>query len=329
MNRVTIHLFLLCFVYVLLSLQASANEVETQISPKKIEIGEHAELSFLLEIPPGTTEIIFPLFNEKISDKIEIISYGEPDTLQKGEDEIIQIRRWLTITSWESGFHPVEPHEFGFVANRDTVFFESQPLLLEVTEFALEEQAELKDIKDILNQPVTFTEILPWVLLVLLLAVISFFLIKYIKNRRKKKGEPESIWEKPEVPAHIAAISSLEGLKAKKLWEQGYIKQYYIELTGIIRQYIEKRFDVDALEMTTPETLAALQSKLDSNTWNQLKDLLESADLVKFAKFIPDENHHSDAMENAFDFVHLTRENDQEKTDDHKIVPDNHSSSEK
>ncbi|MFW5759191.1 MAG: hypothetical protein ACOCYO_10960, partial [Bacteroidota bacterium] len=261
MNRITIHLFALCFVYVLLFLQASANEeVETNISPQKIEIGEHAELSFMLEIPPGTTEIIFPVFNEKISDKIEIIHYGEADTLPQDEDQIIQIRRWLTITSWESGFHPVEPHKFGFVQNSDTVFFESRPILLEVSEFALDEQAELKDIKDILKQPVTFTEILPWILLVIILGIIAFFLIKYIKKRRKKKSEPESIWEKPEVPAHIAAISSLENLKAKKLWEQGYIKQYYIELTEIIRQYIEKRFEVEALEMTTPETLAALQS---------------------------------------------------------------------
>jgi len=329
MNRITIHLFLLCFVYVLLSLHAFANEVETRISPQKIEIGEHAELSFMLEIPPGTTEIIFPLFNEKISDKIEIINYGEPDTLQQREDKILQIRRWLTITSWESGFHPVEPHEFGFVANRDTVFFQSQPLLLEVTEFALEEQAELKDIKDILKQPVTFREILPWLLLALLLGLVSFFLTRYLKNRRKKKSEPVSIWEKPEIPAHLAAISSLEDLKAKKLWEQGYIKQYYIELTAIVRQYIEKRFEVDALEMTTPETLVAMQPKLESSTWDQLKDLLESADLVKFAKFIPHENHHSDAMEISFDFVHLTRENDQEKIDDTKIAPNNHSSSEK
>lgn len=326
MNRFTIHLLLVSLVNAVLCLQASGNEIETQITPEKIQIGQHAELSFILEVPPGTSEIIYPIFNEKISDKIEIINYGHPDTLEQGEATVLQVKRWLVVTSWESGFHPVEPHTFGFVTNGDTLFVDSSPTLLEVEEYAIDEQAELKDIKDILKQPVTFREMLPWILLAILLGVIIFLLIRYLKNRRKKEPVPDSIWEKPEIPAHIAAISSLENLKAKQLWEQGQIKQYYIELTGIIRQYIEKRFDVDALEMTTPETMDAMQNKLESSTWAQLKDLLESADLVKFAKFIPNEHYHTSAMETSFEFVHLTRENDQEQTEKNNITDNNSSS---
>ncbi len=89
--------------------------------------------------------------------------------------------------------------------------------------------------------------------------------------------------------AHEVAFKELERLREEELWQKGEIKKYYTRLTEILRQYLENRFRVYSLEMTTAETLEALVStgfKKDES-YNDLKSVLTGADLVKFAKYNP------------------------------------------
>lgn len=301
--------FLIAFT---LSLTVKAQQISNSIEPSKILIGEPVELSLIIEFP-DSLQLEMPVFNEQINEKIEIIHYGETDTLNVANRNNIRIQRTLRITSWEDGFHPVEPFSFRFIGTNDTIEIESEPLLLEVEPFLVDEHSDLKDIKSLIAAPVTLREVIPWLLILFAFAAIVFGLIYYLK-RRKPKVSAATIWEKPDIPAHIAAISSLEKLKAQKLWQQGKIKQYHSELTDILRHYIEKRFIINAMEMTSAEIMSEISGKPDDIRAEEvLWNCLQLADLVKFAKHLPETSENEISMDAAYEFVNLTRVREEQK----------------
>ncbi len=285
----------------------ASQQVNTSLEPEKIFMGEHVTLSFDLEVPAEAT-LQMPVLNEMIHEKVEILNYGTTDTLRSETEGYIRLKRKLRITSWEEGFHAIAPIEFLLFLNGDTLLLESEPMLLEVETFSIEEHTDLKDIKGILTAPVTLAELKYYILGIILLIILTWLAIRYWK-KRKKKPEPESVWEKPEVPPHIAAISSLEKLKAQKLWQQGKVKAYHIQLTDIIRRYLEKRFKVGALEMTTAEIMQAMENKPEMHqNGENLREMLILADLVKFAKHEASATENEISMDMAFEFVNNTRQ---------------------
>ena len=156
--------------------------------------------------------------------------------------------------------------------------------------------------------PVTLGEILPWVLLVAVLGALIWAVIRFIRKRKKTEKGIE-VYINPD-PAHVIAFRELEKLRDEKLWQNGEIKLYYTRLTEILRHYLENRFSVFSLELTTSETLDALYKtgfKKDG-TYNQLKGVLTSADLVKFAKYTPEPVEHESAFNDSWNFVNTTKE---------------------
>ncbi|MBK7480262.1 MAG: hypothetical protein IPI69_11465 [Bacteroidales bacterium] len=91
-------------------------------------------------------------------------------------------------------------------------------------------------------------------------------------------------------PAHVIAFRELELLRDEQLWQKGETKRYYTRLTEIIRQYLENRYGVNSLELTTSETLEALLKTgfKKNELYKRLRSVLNQADLVKFAKYKPD-----------------------------------------
>ena len=127
--------------------------------------------------------------------------------------------------------------------------------------------------------------------------------------RNKKKQEeiiPEPVIIKR--PAHTIALEKLDNLDDAKLWQKGQIKEYQSELTFIIREYLENRYDMPALESTTDEITKALR-KRDFNKEDEtdLQNILQIADLVKFAKATPAEELHQQFLDRAYGFVKKTK----------------------
>ncbi len=310
----------LTWIFIILTNSLYAQQVVSALDPDKIFIGEHVTLSYTVEIPAEAT-LQMPAFDEMINEKIELLDYGNTDTLATDKEDSIRLQRNLRITSWEEGFHAIAPFEFYLIQNTDTIILESEPLLLDVEPFSMEEHTDLKDIKGILSAPVTLAELKYYILGVVVLAVLVWLILTYWR-KRKKQPEPATIWEKPDVPAHIAAISSLEQLRAQKLWQQGKTKEYYITLTDIMRRYLEKRYGVKALEMTTAEIMHAMNDKPGmKENGESLQQILSLADLVKFAKYQPHATDNEMSMDAAFEFVNHTKPVstlDQHKDDNHE-----------
>lgn len=187
--------------------------------------------------------------------------------------------------------------------NGDTAY--SNPIDFVVT--ATPSPDDLNDmapIKDIHREPTLWIDYLPWVLGGLgVLGVLG--LLYWLANRQPKtRLQSRTV----EIPAHELALKKLEVLKGKKLIFNGLVKEHYAELTFILREYLEKRYGVPALESTTEETLRFLKKQdFPAQQSNALQTLLEQADLAKFAKIIPPESFHAEALETARTIIQDTK----------------------
>ena len=274
------------------------------IDPSEIQIGQPAELSIEIQAPAGGI-IIWPDVSKFEEKDIEVLRFAAPDTLVK-TDMSLKMRQVHRITAWEESYIALPPLEFLHIIENDTVRFQSTAKLFEVKSVEVDMSDMIRDIKPLWNIPLSFGEILPYLLAVIGLAIMIFLIIKYLR-KPKKAEEKLTIWEKPTVPAHIAAISSLETLRRKQLWQQGKIKQHHSELTFILRKYLLKRYHLDAVEMTTADILRALpQYENDESLITKFNEIFVMADLVKFAKHAPEEDEHEQSLEKALDFVKNT-----------------------
>ncbi len=281
-----------------------AQHARIELFPEEIVMGQHGRLIIEIEAPSEGT-VILPGINDIETVDIEMIRYGAPDTLHK-DGQLVSLRQNHVITAWKEGYFPLTPLVFKHIAKGDTTIFESRAALLKVQGVDVDMAEQYKDIRPIMRIPIGLRELIPWLLLIPGLALLLFFLFRWLRNRKPAEAE-ESIWEKPDVPAHIAAISSLETLRRKQLWQAGKTKQYHSELTTILRLYMHKRFDINALEMTTSEIMQLLDRKLDKQSHGvKAREILEMADLVKFAKHQPGPEKHEWALETALDFVRNT-----------------------
>lgn len=181
-----------------------------------------------------------------------------------------------------------------------------------IDDLAIEENEEINDFYPILIPEGEFFDFLPdwfiewgiWVFLgILILAIGIFVYFKWIR-----KGKIPLLPKKKPIPPYELAMRQLNALKNANLWEKGEVKEYYTRLVDILRNYIDLRFGINAMEMTSSQIIEAL--KKNENTEEQEKyvgKILETADFVKFAKVKPLPDDNVSAFRSAVQFVEETR----------------------
>lgn len=281
--------------------------IEAKLDSNKFLIGDQVKLHLLVTKPKGAN-LNFPILPDSLGNGIEIIERFKPDTISKNGD-IIKLDQIFLITSFDSGRHAVPPIPFEFSRDTvvdtlftDSVFFYVNTLQVDTT------KKTIYDIKAPIDEPFSIMEILGYIIWGL--AGLIVILLAYYAYRKFRKKEPLiKIPLKPADPPHIIALRELDLLKDKKLWQNNLIKKYHTELTDIIRKYIEARFFIPAMEMTSYEIIEALEHEkyLSGQNHSGLRQLLTLADFVKFAKAqpLPDENDLS--IRNAYQFVNETK----------------------
>lgn len=208
----------------------------------------------------------------------------------------------IRVVAFDTGYIKLPPLQLTFETNlgRDTTY--SNDLVLEVSGITIDSTG-LAPIKPILREPFKFRDAMPYVIAL----VLGLLLIGFIFFRKKKMVPEPTIVEIP-IPPDEIALTDLEKLRGKKLWQQGKIKDYQSELTHIIRAYIEARFAIPALESTTSEILQyPVVRQLNETLLQDLDQILNIADLIKFAKAQPDVGVHEQFMQKAEHFVLTTR----------------------
>jgi hypothetical protein len=303
------------FISIISSCLGQEINLTSAFDTTSIYIGDQIKFTITID-QPSDLRLSIPFFKDTLIKNIEIISGPVIDsTMKNGRTKIVE--KYL-ITSFDSGFYQVRP-VFAELKNENGLkrFYSdySQLRVLRVNTAPADTTAKIYDIINPYRAPVTIDEILPWVLLVILIVALVWLAIKYLPRLRKTKEEMET--EPNPDPAHIIAFRELEKLKEEQLWQKGELKNYYTKLTEILRQYLENRFKVFSLELTTAETLDALVKtgfKRDAS-YTQLKAILTGADLVKFAKYNPEPLENDSHFQNSWDFILSTKENDVIVTD--------------
>lgn len=299
-------LFALFFSMCSDTLFAQAITINARIDSTQILIGD--QIWYTIELSkPVREDIRFPLLKDSMGTDIEIIETVPPDTVfAQGNQHTLRMR--YLITSFDTGMHilPRQPFLWNRGGNTDTLF--SNDVMFRVDLVAIDTtQNTIKDIKAPYEAPFTWEELIPYILWGLLIAALVAAAI-YVIWRIAKKKPIIPVSEKPKIPAHIITLQQLDELKEKKLWQNNQVKKFHSEVTGIIRQYIENRFEIPALEQVSYEIINDCESNNDipPASVQQLKQMLHLADLVKFAKWqpLPDENDTS--LKNAYLFVEST-----------------------
>lgn len=278
-----------------------------RLDTSDILIGDQIRLNIKFTMPLDY-RVLWPFQKDTLTDKVEIISQSAVDTVISESDHLVSMLQSIIITSFDSGYYRIPPLKFRYQPVDDTVFAEvsSMPSYLRVHTMEVDTSQAIKAIKPPLGAPLTFREMLPWLLMALAALAITL-LIVYIISRKKKDKPLFTIRQRPSQPPHVVAIKDLETLRSKKLWQAGKVKDYYTELTDIVRIYIEERFNVNAVEMTTEEILDGMKgTDAGKASIDKLSRTLILADLVKFAKEQPLPVDNDNSLTDSIDFVNET-----------------------
>jgi len=290
------------------SLRAQQVTVKASIDSTHILVGD--QLKLLLEIEkPRKLNIQFPMIPDTFSTKVEVVNRSKIDTVKTDDKDRIKLTQSLFITSFDSGMHQIPPFYFKLKDGTRLDSAATRALAFQVHGMKIDTTKGPVDIKTPYSAPVTLKEVTPYILGVILIAAIIFFILYYIRWK-KKKVPLFSRPEKPAEPAHIVALRELDRIKSQKLWQQEKIKQYYSEVADTVRTYIQNRYDIQAMEQTSAETIGVFRQNKDlveGTTIDQLQHILSLADLVKFAKYTPLPDDNNLTLMNAYFFVNQTK----------------------
>ncbi|MDA3865940.1 MAG: hypothetical protein PF489_04230 [Salinivirgaceae bacterium] len=294
------------------TVSAQHARVQASLDTTMMLIGDHVEFTLSAEIP-NDAKVTFPVLTDTIIDKIEIIRNLPFDTLLNGD--VKTISKPYIITGFDSGSYEIKSFKIAVkYAENNTDTLHTNPVYLGVMTFNIDSTANsIADIKKPIETPLTFNEFLAeyaiyYGLTILILALI-FTLWWYYKKQQKIKSD-EPVKQKPREQAHVIALRELDELQAKKLWQKDKIKLHYSHLSETVRKYLEYRFDVPALENTTGFITTYIENRnvLDTENKKKVNEILELADLAKFAKFTPLPDDNARTLDYAYQLVISTKE---------------------
>lgn len=311
-------IYIVLFLLLLMSWRAWSQDitVSASLDTNMMLIGDQTQIHLQLT-QPKAKKVYLPVITDKIGEKIDMLSFSEPDTIVLADGKL-KINMSILITSFDTGYLAIPPFEFMYNVMNDSVYSSSETnaLLLAVFPLKVDMKKGIADIKPIMNEPFSILELMPyfWGLLIFgILFLIGIYIYVRIKNHKPIISLPK----KPAIPAHITANKMLKELESKKLWQNGEIKEYYSELTDILREYMEGRFGFGALEMVSDDIITNLSElKLNPELVEETQKVLNLADFAKFAKVQPMADENSWAMKWSFNFVEETMPVD--KTDGKK-----------
>ena len=299
-----------CFALLFLAITAVAQpRVSAILDNYEVNAAEGAQLVQLqLQVSHEKgVQLAWPLL--QADDTLGGLEILDVDDLQTQQNEAGQYQKTqnITLLAVDSGLYQIPSIAFSYNSGGAKKYANSEPLLLHVTGDLPDEAISqpVKENKPNLEVPYTFAEFIPYIAAFL----ISLLLLLLLASRFRKKPEEEVVFVAPPLPPHEQALESLRKLERKRHWQQGRVKQYYIELSEIVRQYIEDGFKLPALESTTDEILEDLRKQdVRGKLRQKLSNVLSIADLVKFAKLRPDTNQNTQSLEDVKQFVVKTKQ---------------------
>ncbi|WP_281336872.1 hypothetical protein [Flavobacterium eburneipallidum] len=260
---------------------AQQKQVVTSIDTTKNKIGAEFKLTFKTSVDTAS-KVVFP--NVRNFGALEVIQSYPIDTILK--DDRYELIKKYGLIQFDSGRYTI-PSVKILINNKAYL---SDSIKVEVANVQVDTlKQKMYDIKDIVQAEDSIGDWWKYLLGFLLLAGLGALGYWFYKKRKRVIVE-EEIYKTP----IEKATSLLNNLEKKELWQHGEVKEYYSELTDIVRNYIEEAIEIPAMESTTSELIEGLKGasqkkkmKLSKDTFDNLLGVLKQADLVKFAKSKP------------------------------------------
>ena len=299
--------FLLIIALLLLAggkVSAQRTLIDVKIDSAAILIGEQTVLHLTVTTDKDKpVQIVIP--TDTLMRGVEVLDLSNADSSVIENDRLL-IKQDILVTSFDSSLYLLPP--FKVIDGVDTVYSNQVALKVSTIPVNVDKPEEFYDIKEIWKPPFVLADYYPiiyGILLALFLICVIAYIIKRMRNKQSlipfKKPEPQ-------LPPHEQAIKELDEIKQQKLWQQGRSKEYYTLITETLRRYIVGRFGINAMEMTSGEILDIIRKQHEADSvYENLKQILNLSDFVKFAKMnpLPDENDLS--MMNAYLFINQTK----------------------
>lgn len=276
-------------------------------------IADQLRYGFRLDNVKAGTVLGLPDLSKGVMDSIELVSDWKIDTLKiRRKTQEMNLEGSFVITSFDEGKYELPDIAVQRTTpdgNTDTLLFAGKDL--EVLSMPVDTTTfKPHDIKGQIRYPLTFKEILPYIIGIQLLAMIIILVVSLLKMRKKNEAGEGGVKE----PAYIVALKKLDKFRGNKLWEPEKQKQFYSGVTDVLREYIASRFGVGAMEMTTAEIFEGLKDKeIPQEIMEETRNLFVTSDLVKFAKMTVSDDENVKAVPSAVRFVTTTWKSEEEE----------------
>lgn len=299
-------LLLLLGMVLNLSAQPRAVVVTRDPSPK---IGDHIRLQVTVNAPVGVS-VEIPTVESVLSERpekrlatgsfLEFVSQGEASTRSTASYDVTTFE--VVVTGFNEGTYTFPALPFAYLDKTDTIWSNSMDIKVVYPNLVSGDSNYLADIKNILPEKKNLSDYSIYLYgLIALLGISSIvawgiYLTKRLKSKTRKQVPLRT-------PKEIA-LQRLEGLKNSDLLAKGEFKVWHTELSLVIREYMQRVLNVSALESTTAQFLSQLTAeRLTAQQKHQLKEVLETADLIKFAKASPLEAANNFALASAYELI--------------------------
>ena len=309
-------LFLMTTFALLGGLKAQNVEVEGKVESKDVQVGKPFTLDLSLKVPYGWFVEWNDFAIDTLSEQLDIIKRSEVERTADADSNVI-VKQQLTLMTFDTGEVQVPSVGLTYARSFDDpnrLMAYTDPINLYSTTITVDTTMAYKPIVEPLAAPIQMKEVYPWLLGALLLGLLGLGIWLLLKRRKTRVDENGNIVRGPVIPPYDKAVTDLENLRQQKLWQSGKVKEYFSSLTDIAREYIEGQFGVNAVEMTTDDILEEVKPlRFSQETYDKLKETMEVADLVKFAKYSSSNLESENAMNRMTEFVNESYEQYQKR----------------
>ena len=318
MKRFFILLFAIVAAFSTSSLLAQVT-VEARIDSLQMLVGEQTGITLDVSCD-AKANVEMPVFQrgQQLAPGVELVEMTAADTTKLDDGHRMQVSRKYIVTAWDSSFYYIPPMKVR-VNGKD---YETKNLALKV--YTLDVDTVHVDQffgpKDVMNAPFSWDDWKPviwcFILFLLLCGCIGYLvhalrtgkpLIRIIRRKRKE-------------PAHKVALNEIERIKTERTWAQEDSKEYYTQLTDTLRTYIQERYGFCAMEMTSGEIIDRLTQENDEEALAELRELFQTADLVKFAKWTTLINENDANLMTALEYINQTKQEEDPNQPQEEII---------
>lgn len=280
--------------------------VNIKIDSLQLLIGQQTGITLDVTCDASQHPMLPPLSDRSMLTKgVEVVKVCPIDTQMLNEGKRMQLTQRYIITSFDSALYYLPPMDVIV----DTTHYKSKALALQVYSVPVDtiHVDQFFGVKDIENASFSWDDwsgVVYGSLLIIFLLVLTFAMLVWLKQ-----GNPiiRIVRHKTKLPPHQVAMNEIQRIKEEKTWASEDSKEYYTQLTDTLRTYIQDRYGFRAMDMTSSEIIERLMQENDEEALHELRQLFQTADLVKFAKFNTLVNENDANLVTAVNYINQTK----------------------